>query len=211
MSALSRVTVPLDRLRRRVLWHRRPLAAVAAAVTAYVAVQAATAPPAPTVPVWTAARDLAGGTVVAADDVVRRPFPAGSVPAHRLRDAGQVVGRTLAAPVGRGSALTTVQVVGNSWLRGRPDLSAVPVRITDASVVPLLHTGDRVDLVAADPQQPGNATALGDATVLAVPAARADHDGAVPGRLVVVGVPSQQAVAVVAASAGRFLTVVWNH
>jgi Flp pilus assembly protein CpaB len=211
-SALSRVLDPLDRVRRRLRWHRRPLAAVAAGLAAYVVVQAATAPPPPTVPVWTAAHDLPGGAVLTADDLVRRRFTPQSVPAGRVTAAADAVGRTLAAPVRRGAALTGDQLVAEGWLRGRPGLSAVPVRITDPTVVPLLHAGDRVDLVAADPQQPTDAEVLGAATVLAVPAARPDAaDGALPGRLVLVGVPPGDAARVAAASAGRFLTVVWNH
>jgi Flp pilus assembly protein CpaB len=212
-SALSRVTVPLDRVRRRVLWHRRPLAALVAGLAAYVAGQAATAPPAPTVPVWTAAHDLPGGAVLRAADLVRRSFTPGSVPADRVTSPDAVVGRTLAAPVAAGVPLTRSAVVGDDWLRDRPGLSAVPVRVTDPAVAPLLHAGDRVDLVAADPQRPDEPEVLGDATVLAVPATRPDvsGDGALPGRLVLVGVPSGSAARVAAASAARFLTVVWNH
>jgi Flp pilus assembly protein CpaB len=212
-SAFARVTAPLDRFRRRVLWHRRPLAALAAGLAAYVAVQAATAPPPPTVPVWTAAHDLPGGAVLATDDLVLRSFTPGSVPADRVTSPDQVVGRTLAAPVARGVPLTRAAVVGDGWLRDRPGLSAVPVRVTDPAVVPLLHAGDRVDLVAADPQRPDDAEVLTTATVLAVPARPSDDGsaGALPGRLVVVGVGSGSAARVAAASAALFLTVVWDH
>jgi Flp pilus assembly protein CpaB len=211
MSALSRVTAPLDRIRRRILWHRRALAAVAAGLATYVAVQAATAPPPPTVPVWTAARDLPGGAVISAGDLVTRPFTPASVPVGRVRSPAELVGRTLAGPVSRGTALSTTQVVGDTWLRDRPGLAAVPVRITDPAVVSLLRAGDAVDLLATDPQRPQDAAVLAEAIVLVVPAGRVEPDGALPGRLVVMGVPPERAEAVAAASAGRFLTVVWNH
>jgi Flp pilus assembly protein CpaB len=214
MSALSRVTVPLDRFRRRVLRHRRPLAALAAAVAAYAGVQAATAPPPPTVPVWTAAHDLAGGAVLDAGDLVERPFTPQSVPADRVASPAEVLGRTLAAPVVRGAALSRGQVVGDGWLRNRPGLSAVPVRVTDPAVAPLLRPGDHVELVAADPQRPGDADLVAGATVLAVPVPEdrgTVGDGALQGRLVVLGVPPDEAPRVVAASVGRFLTVAWTH
>jgi Flp pilus assembly protein CpaB len=176
-------------------------------------VQAATAPPPPTVPVWTAAHDLPGGAVLGADDLVRRSFTPGSVPGDRVTSPADVVGRTLAAPVAAGVPLTRTAVVGDGWLHDRPGLSAVPVRVTDPAVVPLLHAGDRVVLVAADPQRPDDAEMLGDATVLAVPAPRQDisGDGALPGRLVVVGVAPENASRVAATGASRFLTVVWSH
>ena len=56
----------LTSVRRRVLTHRRPLAAVLAAVAVTAGVHAATDPPAPTERVLTAARDLPAGTVSAA-------------------------------------------------------------------------------------------------------------------------------------------------
>jgi pilus assembly protein CpaB len=212
MNVLSRVLDRLDRIHRRFLWHRRPLAALAAAAAAYIVIQAATAPPPQTVQVWTAARDLPNGTVLDRTDLVRHAFTPSSVPRDQLRSAAQVLGRTLAAPVGQGMPLTTDAVVADGWLAHRPGLSAVPLRITDPSVVGLLTVGDRVSLVATDPQRPGRVEQLvSDATVLAIPRSQSGPTGGLQGRLVVFGVPPEAATGVAAISASQFLTVVWNQ
>lgn len=201
-----------DRLRRRVLWHRRSLTALCCAGAVWAGLQSLSPPPAATVPVWTAARPLSSGTVLGTGDLVRRPFTPGSVPAERLRSPGEVLGRVLARPVGAGAVLTSADVVGDRWLDRSPGMSAVPVRITDPAVARLLHVGDRVALLAAEPQGRGPATALAtDAAVLAVPARAGDGDAALPGRLVVVGVPSTTAATLAAVAAREFLTVAWSR
>ncbi|MGN6250369.1 MAG: SAF domain-containing protein [Marmoricola sp.] len=212
LTALATSTADrFDRVRRRVLWHRRPLAALACAGAVWAGVHAVAPPPPASVGVWTAARALESGTVLGPADLERRAFSPGSVPDERLRSPAEVLGRVLARPVGRGAVLSARDVVGDRWLARRPGISAVPVRITDAAVVPLLHVGDRVSLLAADPQGRRESRLLAtDAAVLAVPAA-GERDGALPGRLVVVGVPAAGAEAVAAAAARDYLTVVWSH
>lgn len=200
-----------DRVRRRLLWHRRSLAALCCAGAVWAGLQAISPPPAPTVSVWTTSRPLASGAVVGADDLVRRSFAPASVPEDRLRSPDQVVGRVLARPMGRGAVMTAADVVGAHWLDGRPGTTAVPVRVTDPAVAALLRVGDRVALLATDPQsrQPA-ATLAADATVLAVPARGEDGSATLPGRLVVVGVPAAAAATLAAAAARGFLTAVWS-
>lgn len=212
MNVFSRILDRLDRIHRRILWHRRPIAALVAAAAAYVAVQAAIAPPPPTVPVWTAAHDLASGTVLTDTDLVRRPFTPQSVPPDRLRNVGRLLGRTLAAPLSQGMPLTTGAAITNGWLAGHPGVSAVPVRVTDPAVVGLLRVGDRVSLVATDPQQPGQVDQLvPDAVVLTIPRPSTVPTGDLQGRLVVFGVPPEAAGGVASASTSQYLTVVWNQ
>lgn len=212
MSLLTSLADRVDRARRRVLWHRRPLAALACAGAAWAGIHAV-APPAPrTVAVWTAARPMVSGTVLAASDLRRRSFSPGSVPEDRIGSPAQVVGRVLARPVGSGAVLAPTDVVSDHWLEGRPGTTAVPVRVTDAAVVALLRVGDRVALVAADPQGHHAAELLAtDATVLAVPKPVGDATGALPGRLVVVGVPTGVADTLAAEATRRYLTVMWNR
>ncbi|WP_310964737.1 SAF domain-containing protein [Nocardioides terrisoli] len=209
MNSLSRATRRIDRLRNRVLWHRRPLAAVAAAAAVYVGLHAATAPPPRTVPVWTAAHDLPSGAVLERTDLVRRQFTPQSVPAQRLRDPQVAIGHTVASPIGAGQAVSATQLVGMGWLDDRPGMSAVPVRVTDPGVVRLLHVGDRVTLLAADPQHPASAPVHIAADVLAIPST-SDGSSALPGRLVLVGVDRGSAETVARASVSQFLTVLWN-
>jgi Flp pilus assembly protein CpaB len=200
-------------LRRRILVHRRLLSALLAAAATWLVVQAATAPPPGTTPVWTAARDLPSGTVLTRDDLARTGFAPGSVPAAALRSPASVLGRTLATPLGAGEPITASHLTGAERLAGYPGRSAVAVRIPDADVVALLTPGQRVGLVATDPQGGQRAeTVAADAAVLAVPKPGDDSGpAALGGRLVVFAVPTDEAGAVLSAGTSRYLTVVWNR
>jgi len=200
-------------LRRRVLVHRRLLAALLAAAATWLVVQAATAPPPATTPVWTAARDLPSGTVIARADLARTSFAPGSVPAGAVRSPDSVVGRTLATPLGAGEPITAAHLTGAERLAGYPGRSAVAVRIPDGDVVALLTPGQRVTLVATDPQGGQQAeTVADDAAVLAVPKAGSDPGAtALGGRLVVFAVPTDEAASVLSAGTSRYLGVVWNR
>jgi pilus assembly protein CpaB len=203
----------LGDLRRRILVHRRLLGALCAGVTVWFLVQATAAPPAPTTVVWTAARDLPTGTVLSRGDLARTGFAPGSVPAAAVDSVGSVVGRTLATPLGRGEPITTAHLTGAERLAGYPGRAAVPVRIPDAAVVALLTPGQRVALVASDPQggRPPERI-VDDAAVIAVPTAGAETvDATLPGRLVVFAVPSERADALAAAATTGYLSVVWNR
>ncbi|MCW2783494.1 MAG: hypothetical protein JWP74_11 [Marmoricola sp.] len=199
-------------LRRSLLIHRRGLAAVCAGITVWLLAQAALGPPQETVQAWTAAHDLTSGTVLAAGDLRRTAFLPTSVPPGASRS--RAIGRTLAVPVQQGSVLTGADLLGASVLAGYPGRSAVAVRISDPDAVALLHSGDRIGLLASDPQGGAPAAEItSDATVLAVPPSSASGTGAGDqvGRLVVLAVPSTDAAAVASAAVARYLTVIWNR
>jgi pilus assembly protein CpaB len=203
----------LRRARRRVLLHRRGLAALAAAVAVLLGVQAARPVPAPTVSVWAAARALQGGALLGETSLTTLEVPPELVPEGAVTDPAAVLGRPLASPVARGEVLTSVRVVGPDLAQAYPGSTAVPVRFADAEVVELLRPGDRVDVVAAP--QDGRAPAavvVSDVPVVAVPrpAAQPYATGA-PGRLVVLAVPSAEAAAVAAATATAVLIPVWSR
>lgn len=200
-------------LRRRVLVHRRALGALLAGLAVWVVVGASTAPPPPTTPVWTAARDLPGGTVLTRNDLTRTGYAPASVPRAAIRSTGAVVGRTLATPLGAGEPVTTRQLVGAEPLADYPGRAAVAVRIPDADVVGLLTPGQHVALVASDPQGARPPERLvDDAVVLSVPRpSRTAASSALTGRLVVLAVAADRADAVAAAGALLFLSVVWNR
>ena len=163
--------------------------------------------------VLTAAHDLGAGVVVEPDDLQRTPYPPGSVPAGTLRDAAAAVGRTTAGPVRAKEALTDTRLVTASLLDGYPGLVAVPVRIGDPGAVRLLRVGDRVDLLAADPQGGSSARVVGsDVPVLSIPRAVEDSPGLTNGgALVVVGVPDDSVGALAQAGVSSFLSVVLTH
>ena len=159
--------------------------------------------------VLTAAHDLAAGVVVRAEDLRRTAYTPDSVPAGVLSPASAAVGRTTAGPVRAGEPITDARLVTSSLLDGYPGMVAVPVRIGDAGSVLLLRTGDRVDLMAADPQGRTPAEVVGhDVPVLAIPRADERSPGLSTGALVVLGLPGASARTVAQASVSAFLSVV---
>ncbi|MFL6159908.1 MAG: Flp pilus assembly protein CpaB [Marmoricola sp.] len=205
----------LANLRRRVLIHRRVIAAVCAGLAVWIALHTLTAAPPAGILVVTAAHDLASGSTLSSDDLSRTRFRPGSVPEGSFGNPQRLVGRTVLAPLTRGSALTARQVLGRGVLAGYPDDSAIGLRIPDEDAAALLHPGDRVDLIASDPQQGDKAERLvSDAIVLALPepdpdSARVGSDSG--GRLVLFAVPSADVEHVAAVATSHFLTVIWNR
>jgi Flp pilus assembly protein CpaB len=196
------------RLRRLVLRRRRLLAALFALVAVWAGLRATAAPPPPRIPVTVAAHDLAAGEVLGAGDLTTVRFAPGTVPAGHLRDP---VGRRLAGPLRRGQPITDTALLGAALVRDRPDLVALPVRLPDTAMAELLHVGDEVDVVAADPQGGPASTVARAALVLGLPPPPADAaaDG-LPGRLVVLGVARADVTSVTSASVTHFLTVAWS-
>jgi len=202
-------------LRRHVLIHRRAIAAVCAGLAVWLALELLTATPPSGVTVVTAAHDLTSGSTLSAADLTRTRYNPGSVPSGAFRAPERLVGRTLVAPLTEGSPLTARQVLGRSALAGYPDHSAIGLRIPDEDAAALLDPGDRVDLVASDPQGADTAERLvRDAVVLALP--EPDPDAArsgteTGGRLVLFAVPSQDVEHIAAVGSSHFLTVIWNR
>lgn len=204
--------------RRRLLAHRRALAAALAAVAVLAGLRAADPPPDPTLAMLVAARDLPPGERLDAADVeVVRVAPEHRPP----RSVGRAIalGRTLAAPLGRGEAVTDLRLVSDRLLDTTPGLVAVPVRLPDAGVVDLLAVGDVVDVVATAPRGGAAATVALGAVVLALPTAPATGaaagaaaatGAAPPGGLVVLGVPPEVAGPLSAAAVRDYLGVVWT-
>jgi Flp pilus assembly protein CpaB len=202
----------LDDVRRRILVHRRLLGSVLVAVAVWLVVQATAAPPPATEPVWTADRDLSSGTVLTRDDLNRTGYAPGSVPAAAVRSVSALVGRTLATPLGRGEPVTAAHLAGAERLAGYPGRAAVAVRIPDPEVVALLTPGQRVTLVATDPQGAvPPERVVEDAAVLVVPRASGDASGTLGGRLVVFAVAEDRADDLASAGTTRYLSVVWSR
>ena len=204
---MNRLTSLVRGLRRTVLARRRLLAALSATAAVAVGLQAVAPPPPARTTVLTAARDIPGGTVLGPDDVRPAAFSSDTVPHGALRRAGQALGRTTAAPLRAGEAVTDVRLVTGTLLDGYPGTVAAPVRISDAGVVALLQVGDRVDVLAADPRS-GRAVALAHRVpVVAVPRAGEEGNALVPGALVVLGVSEETARTLAGASVGSYLSL----
>ena len=194
-------------VRRQVLARRRLLAALCTAGAVAAGLHAVAAPPPATVTVPTAARDLPAGTVLSEADLGSVAFAAGSVPDGVADDT---VGRTLASPVRAGEPITDVRLVGAALADAHPDLAAMPIRLPDPGGVALLDPGDRIDLVATDPQAGGSRVVAAGALVLAVPTSGVDP-ASPGGALVVVGVLPSAVTLLSEASARWFLTFAFSR
>ena len=192
-----------------VLSRRRPLAALLAAGAVLAGVHELR-PPAPDVEaVLTAARDLPAGTTLDRDDLASVDYAAGTAPVGLADDA---VGRVLASPVRAGEPLTDVRLVGAPLAAAYPDAVALPVRLPDAGMAALLRVGDRIDLVAADPQGATARRVASDLAVVALPAVDGEAaSSGLPGRLVVLAVPEALVEEVAQAAVTGFLTFIYSR
>lgn len=170
------------------------------------ALEASATPAAPTVPVLVAAHDLAPGTTLTDADLTTGSFRPGSVPQGTvsLRDA---LGRRVLGPVRAGEPVTDVRLLDSALLARYPGASAVPVRLGDADAAALLRVGDRVTVLAADPQASGPAVAVAEgAPVLALPRPRGDRPELTGGALVVLALDPGTARVVAGAASRSFLS-----
>lgn len=167
-SALSRATL---RTARFVAARRRLLAAGFTAAAVAGGLHAVSPQPAATRQVVVASVDLPPGTALTSDQVKSTPMPEGLVPRGSLDDVDAVTGRLLAAPVRSGEPLTDVRLLGAALVDGYGDgRVAAPVRLADAGAAALLRTGDRVDVLAADPQGTAKTAVVApNARVIVVP------------------------------------------
>jgi len=205
MSFRDRLTTSRRAVRRVVLARRRLLAGLLTAVAVAAGLHSARATPPARVEVLVAAHDLPAGVVVATDDVRRVGFAPDSVPDGLAR---RPTGRTLAAPMRAGEPLTDVRLVGPALADGYPGLVAAPVRLPDAGMAGLLRVGDRIDLIAADPQGRSAETVAADVPVLALPDTPTEVGAAgLTGRLVVVGAQPGEVARIADASVRTFVTI----
>jgi Flp pilus assembly protein CpaB len=204
----ARLADRLRPVRRAVLRRRRLIAALLTGVAVAAGVHAAAGPAPATVPVLVAGRDLPAGARIGEADLETVRFAPGSVPEAVADDP---VGELLAAPLRSGEPVTDVRLVGPDLTLGQPGLVAVPVRLPDPGMVALLDVGDRIDLLATDPQAGGADVVATDVPVLAIPGAddQATASG-LPGRLVVVGADGAEVSAVAAAAVRSVVTYNWR-
>lgn len=163
---------------------------------------------APSLRVVRAADRLVGGSVLAATDLEVQSMAVADLPDGALTDAGSVVGHTLTAPVARGQVLTTLALL-SAAAPPPPGRVVAPLRLADVDLAELLRPGDRVDVVAADPQSSQAAVVAHGVRVVTVPAREADAT-ATSGALVLVEASLVEATGLARAAAVGTLTVVWR-
>lgn len=138
----------MDAVARVLRWHRRSIAAVAVFVAVWTGLSVLRPEPAPTVSVAAASRDLPGGAVLAAGDLVVMALPPDAVPGRSVSDVGALVGRTLNAPVTARSPITEASVATGASL-AKPGYAVMAVPVQSESLAGLLQAGTRVDLISS--------------------------------------------------------------
>ncbi|GAA3671616.1 hypothetical protein GCM10022237_34120 [Nocardioides ginsengisoli] len=200
-----------QQLRRRLLRRRRLIAALLLAGAAALAMRTLAPPAPPTAALLVAAHDLPAGQALGPGDLTVARVPPGLVPAGAA--ARPPLGGILAAPLRAGEPVTDVRLVGRGLGTTQPAGTVVaPVRLSDAGQVALLSPGDRIDLIGADPQHGTSEPLASGAVVLAVPpAGMGASDGALAGRLVVLGLRSGDLYHVSGASVAKYVTYTWSR
>lgn len=179
---------------------------MAAAVAVLAGMQAASAPAPPARTVLTAARDLPAGAVLGRGDLAAASYAPSNVPGGAVTDAGAIVGRTTTGPLRAGEPITDVRLLSGSLLEAFPGRVAVPVRIADRGAVELLRIGDRVDVIAADPQGASAPSLVASAApVVALPDAQ--DASLASGGLVVLAVHEETARELAGAAVSTYLSV----
>ncbi len=198
----------LRRLHRSLLARRRLVASVFAALAVAAALQAHRAPPPERSLVLTAARDIPAGTTLTSRDLTQAAFAPGSVP-HGALIRRQALGHQTAGPIRAGEPVTDARVLGPGLLARFPGMVAAPVRIGDAATVALLRVGDRVSVLAADPQGEADAATVAEnAVVIAIPRGQATDPGLTSGALVVLAVPAETGRRLAGAGVNAFLSLI---
>ncbi len=140
----------MDRIHRFVFEHRRTLAAVFAGLAVLTALSALRQESDGTT-VLVARHDLRSGHVLVASDLRKATVPPSSRPSHAL-GRGAAIGRRVAGPMRAGEAITDYRVLQDDALSGYADNAVLTtIRVDRADGLTGLHVGDRVDIVAVDP------------------------------------------------------------
>ena len=190
-------------------WHRRSLAALAAALAVLAGVSAARPEGPPVVSAVVLRAGLPGGTVLSPADLEVREVVARDAPRGFSSRTEELVGRTLAAPVPEGQVLTELAVVS-----GRSAVAAghvvAPLRLADPELVRLLRSGDVVDVLGSDERSAEARVVAPAVRVVTVPTADDGASAETSGALVLVEVSPSAATALVQAAAGGTLSVTWR-
>jgi Flp pilus assembly protein CpaB len=193
----------------RTMHIRRAVAALLVVLAGILALRGSPATAGTTVVV--AARDLSPGHVLVAEDLRAVQRESRTVPSGALTAGPDATGRSLAAPVRSGETLTDVRLLGPALAAaatGVRGATSVPVRLTDGDIADLLHPGDAVDVLALGEKRGGVAVIASGAAVLTVQPG--DPKRRSEGRVVVLGLPAEQATTVAAASLSQSITVTFR-
>jgi Flp pilus assembly protein CpaB len=185
----------MDRIHRFVFEHRRLLAAVFTGLAVLTALSALSREP-DDADVLVARHDLRSGHVLTSSDLRTATVPPASRPSHSL-GRGAAVGRRVAGPMRAGEAITDYRVMQGDALAGYADDAVLTtIRVDRADGLTGLHVGDRVDVIAVDPDGESKAKVVARAVeVVTLPSSSSDSD------VVSVGIVTTEKVALALATA----------
>lgn len=187
---------------------RQAAAGLLTVLALVLALRPASAPPGVGAPegvtVAVSAHDLPAGTVLTAADLATVRYPPDAVPAGVAGDPGRLLGRALAGSVRAREPITDARLVGPGVTSLLPDGQvAAPVRLADLAVAALVHTGDRVDVLATTADAPAADVVAAGALVVA--ATGTDDD--MGAGLLLLAVDDATAARLAAAATSATLTV----
>lgn len=202
-------SVLTQRVQRFILWHRRGIAALAAAVCIFAVVSALTPASHGGRDVVVVVRAVAAGSTVTSDDLSVQKIPDEVIPDNALNSVDAAIGKVAVVPLTPATVVTSAYLLGaNSAPTGTRQ---VPIRVPDADLVTLLRVGDRVSVVA--PSSEGGSRVIASNTrVAALPQINAGTGLSTGERsaLIVLEVPQDAAAAVSMASLQRSLNLVFG-
>jgi Flp pilus assembly protein CpaB len=211
---LSRVLAALRPDWSRTLAARRVAAGALVILAAVIALRSD--PQGDRIEIVVAARDLASGVELTADDVRLENRTAATVPDGSRSDVGAVIGTTLAGPARRGEVLTDVRVLGPRLAESvaGPDARIVPLPLADSALLDLVRPGDVVDVLAAGSDTPDGADArpqlVATDAVVVVVSEKPKGAGNGSDRVVLVALPAHAANDVAAAALVQTVTLTFH-
>jgi Flp pilus assembly protein CpaB len=215
----------LDRLRgsTRPAWARnlliRRVAATALATIGLIAAVAAGREPAQQL-VYVAARDLAPGTTLDADDLSTRQIASSALPAGTISTIDEISGHTVTGPIRAGEIFTATRLLNSRLpqsLLHRDDARLVPVEPAGSAVIGLLRVGDVVDVLSETRSdttdlrhEPQEAAVLARSAVVALISTASGQTRGDSGRTVLLAMPEHDAHAVASTTLIAPITLVFH-
>jgi Flp pilus assembly protein CpaB len=212
-SVVARLRAALRPDWSRTLAARRVAAAALVVLAAVIALRSD--PRGDRADVVVAARDLASGVALTADDVRLESRTAATVPDGSQSDVNAVIGATLAGPARRGEALTDVRVLGPRLAESvaGPDARIVPLPLSDSALLDLVRPGDVVDVLAAGAEPVGadaKPQLVATNAIVVVVSQKPKGAGNGSDRVVLVALPSRAANDVAAAALSQSVTLTFH-
>jgi Flp pilus assembly protein CpaB len=168
-------------------------------------------------PVVVAARDVAPGHRLTADDLTIHEFSPGALPTGALTEAGDLTDKTVTGPVRSGEIMTDARVLSSRLpmqLLQRGDARLVPVKLADTAVIDLLREGDVVDVLSIEESEsthsPQSTKILAKSAVVALVSQVSGSRTGTDSRLAILALPEGDAHVVAAATLTAPITVVFH-